>query len=141
MKLKSKILIITTIVMFNSLSTIAQLQVLQSGQNSNPDNLVRNVLLGEGVKIISVNYFGDSTTQVGYFTDINGTIIGLDSGIVMSTGNLIEIDPSFTNQPHPAVDVFDSDLLTVANQVFNILAISNVVDTVRHSSVIEFEFV
>ena len=136
-----KILIITTIVMFNSLSTIAQLQVLQSGQNSNPDNLVRNVLLGEGVKIISVNYFGDSTTQVGYFTDINGTIIGLDSGIVMSTGNLIEIDPSFTNQPHPAVDVFDSDLLTVANQVFNILAISNVVDTVRHSSVIEFEFV
>jgi gliding motility-associated-like protein len=98
-------------------------------------------LLGEGVKVISVNYFGDSTTQVGYFTDVNGATIGLDSGIVMSTGNLIEIDPNFTNQPQPAVDVFDSDLLTIANQVFSILAISNVVDTVRQSSIIEFEFV
>lgn len=50
-----------------------------------PDNLVRNVFLGEGVEVTSVTFKG-RPVAVGYFT--GGTqSIGIDRGIVMTTGS------------------------------------------------------
>lgn len=50
-----------------------------------PVNLVKNVFLGEGVEVTSVTFNG-TANAVGYFG--NGTNdIGIEKGIVMSTGN------------------------------------------------------
>ncbi|HND88389.1 MAG TPA: choice-of-anchor L domain-containing protein, partial [Saprospiraceae bacterium] len=50
-----------------------------------PDNLIRNVLLGEGVEVKSVTFNG-KPLAVGYFT--GGTAsVGIERGVVMTTGS------------------------------------------------------
>ncbi|MEN0004132.1 MAG: choice-of-anchor L domain-containing protein [Bacteroidota bacterium] len=70
---------------FNSISTLTgQNMVVSSGPPFTPENLINNVFLGEGVEVIDVNYNGVNAA-VGVFS--NGQdLIGIDRGIVMSTG-------------------------------------------------------
>lgn len=70
---------------FTFFATVAwsQLVVSSAGPNSNPENLVRNVLAGPGVLIYNITSYGNAE-QFGYFT--NGQDLGLDSGVVISTG-------------------------------------------------------
>ena len=51
-----------------------------------PENLIRNVFLGSGVEVTSINYKGDSRS-VGYFSSGLGEI-NLERGIVISTGQV-----------------------------------------------------
>jgi len=52
----------------------------------NAENLVKNVLLGPGVKVTNVKYNGASMA-IGYFDGAKSNI-GLSSGIVMTTGTI-----------------------------------------------------
>lgn len=49
-----------------------------------PVNLVQNTLLGGGVQISNINYYG-SVGAIGYFNG-NNTNLGLQSGIIITTG-------------------------------------------------------
>ncbi|MBI1837031.1 MAG: choice-of-anchor L domain-containing protein [Flavobacteriia bacterium] len=54
---------------------------------SSAGNLVQNVLLGPGVTVSNIQYNGAAST-IGSFT-ANGTNLGISSGIVMTTGTII----------------------------------------------------
>ncbi|MGB0933030.1 MAG: choice-of-anchor L domain-containing protein [Lishizhenia sp.] len=54
--------------------------------NMTPGNLVQNVLAGTGVTISNVNYTG-SSQSLGYF-DGSNTNIGLDEGVILTTGTI-----------------------------------------------------
>ncbi len=58
--------------------------------------LVEDVLVGQGVTISNVSITGQGV-QIGYFDGSNSNI-GLDAGVVMSSGDIFDI-PSGGNQP------------------------------------------
>ncbi len=106
-------------------------------------SLVNNVLLGTGVTASNIVFTpgANSNSQIGYFNGANSNI-GLDSGIVLSSGNVLDAVPgSFVGGVGNFLSMNYPDLLTVANsvppligQVFNV---SNVFDV----AVLEFDFV
>lgn len=57
-----------------------------------PINIIENVFLGEGVEITGINYFGVDSA-VGIFENGNN-FLGLNRGIVLSTGNINNISMS-----------------------------------------------
>jgi len=121
-----------------------QFVVDKNPPNNSPNNLINNVLLGKGVTVTSISFQGDSTVQFGIFADPNLNVIGLDSGIVLSTGDINEIDPNFTgaiNSPFPNVQ--DIDLLNIANSVPGLIGLTNpfTVGQVNNLAAISFEFV
>lgn len=86
----------------------AQINVVPAGSaTTTPEDLITNVFLGEGVQVLSISYQG-KPGQVGYFT--NGSAdIGLDRGIIMSTGEASAIvgpasDFASTNTGSTAAD-------------------------------------
>jgi hypothetical protein len=60
---------------------------LQTSTAMSPPQLVQNVLLGTGVNVTNVVYTGD-IQAIGQFT-ANGTNLGINSGIVMTTGTVL----------------------------------------------------
>jgi len=68
-------------------STFAQLII--DNTSMTPAQLVQNVLVGGGVTVTNVTYSGSVPNSIGKFsTGGNPTNLGLQSGIVMSTGNV-----------------------------------------------------
>ena len=65
---------------------IANAQLLTNNAQT-PAQLVQDVLLGKGVTVSNVTYKG-SSVAIGFFNGVN-TNIGLDSGIVMTTGTVL----------------------------------------------------
>ena len=59
---------------------------------SDPTFLIDSVLLGGGVTATN-HIFQGATSQIGFFNAIN-TSLGIDSGIVLSTGDINSLDPS-----------------------------------------------
>ena len=61
-----------------------------------PDQLVQNVLLGGGVSISNITFNGVPLAavneQLGSFTAPAGSNLGLDAGLIMSTGQ-VQSDP------------------------------------------------
>ena len=51
-----------------------------------PQNLVTNILLGQGVEVTSITYGGDAAA-VGYFSG-GQSVIGIDRGVIMTTGRV-----------------------------------------------------
>jgi hypothetical protein len=70
------------------LSFQANAQLITNVDNAN--NLVKNVLLGPGVKVTSVKFTGASVA-IGYFNGAKSNI-GLKSGIIMTTGTVVGND-------------------------------------------------
>jgi hypothetical protein len=105
-------------------------------------NLVQNVLLGSGVTASNINSYGQPQ-QRGFFNGMNSNI-GLDSGIVLSSGAIQSIPPTGagTNPSMqtttPAAIV--SDLLRVSNTAFKMLNVSASANQIYDMSVIEFDF-
>ncbi|WP_306644139.1 choice-of-anchor L domain-containing protein [Sanyastnella coralliicola] len=107
------------------------------------NDLVFDFLLGSGVLIEDVEY-GGADIQIGSFMDMG--VIGLDSGLVMSTADVENIDagndaPAFGEVPFGEGVSGDADLLDIANSVppligqnFSISAINDVVS-------LEFDFI
>ena len=69
----------------------AQITISNANPYNNSNHLINNVLLGGGVSANNVTYQGDPIQVV--FNAINSNL-GIDSGIVLSTGDIIDLDPS-----------------------------------------------
>jgi gliding motility-associated-like protein len=106
-------------------------------------SLVNNVLLGTGVTASNIVFTpaANSTLQLGYFKG-NNSNLGLDSGIVLSSGNVLDAMPNsfiggvgnFTPANYP-------DLLNVANSVPPLINQAFNVNGVYDVSVLEFDFI
>jgi gliding motility-associated-like protein len=74
------------LVVFGTLSIRPAFSQLLTNNSQTPPQLVQNVLLGTGVCAFNITYNGDANA-IGFFNGVN-TNIGLDSGIVMTTGSI-----------------------------------------------------
>ena len=105
---------------------------------SSPVYLVDSLLLGEGVVATNHLFQGDPL-QIGFFNGENSNI-GLDSGIIMGTGDIIEVVPGafggfFANA------VNDPDLLELASSVPTLIGQDFDVTSVNDVAILEFDFV
>lgn len=131
---------------FLSISVNAQPIVTTSAPPyDNATYLVNNVLMGSGVSGYNITSYGQNI-QMGYFS--NGmTAIGLDSGLVMCSGNVTNIMTStgalattnIINAPNQGGG--DPDLLAVAQSVPALIGQGFSVSSVQDAAIIEFDFV
>ena len=118
----------------------AQITIDKAAPYDSPAWLVDNILLGGGVVASNHSYQGDSV-QIGFFNAIN-TNLGLDSGIVMATGDIDLLDPFFTGFGAALPNtVTDPDLLTVANSVPPLIGQTFVVSSINDVARLEFDFI
>lgn len=121
-------------------TSFSQLTTTNATPYNNADSLVKNVLLGSGVKVFNVKYNtgpGDSAfvdNGIGYFNNTASTTlgIGIDEGIIMSSGNIADaVGPNLTGSRSSqlAGNRSDPDLATLTNA------------NIRDASVLEFDFI
>jgi gliding motility-associated-like protein len=105
-------------------------------------SLVQNVLLGNGVSASNFVYQGDPAA-LGFFRGL-GTNLGLDSGVVMSSGNILDIAaPSggFASTDHLSATPNDPDITSILNGgVSNDVAILEF-DFVPQGDTVKFDYV
>ncbi|MDQ3191051.1 MAG: choice-of-anchor L domain-containing protein [Bacteroidota bacterium] len=77
---------IALLVAFVSIS-FSSFSQLVTNNTMTPAQLVQNVLIGQGVTAFNITYTGNANAR-GYFNGSN-TILGLDSGIIMTTGTIL----------------------------------------------------
>ena len=92
----------------------SQIAVNNTAPYNTASYLIDSLLLGEGVIATNHSFQGDSA-QIGLFNGVNCNI-GLDSGVVMSTGGIDELVPGAVDQ-FITNNVADPDLLNLANSV------------------------
>lgn len=120
----------------------SQISIDTDSPNDNITHLVNNVLLSSGVEASNFSYQGHPK-QIGYFNGSNSNI-GLDGGIVLSTGDISALDPNFTGFPEIVAQtppIEDPDLLQIANSVPALIGQNFVVSSVNDVAIIEFDFV
>jgi len=127
-----------------TLNSYSQISVDLNSPYNSPVYLIDNVLLGGGVTASNHNYQGDSV-QIAFF-DATNTSLGINTGIVMATGEVSVLDPSFTSTfPILPNTVTDPDLLNVANSVPPLLPSphtnSFTVSSINDVAVLEFDFI
>jgi gliding motility-associated-like protein len=125
------------------LATFSLGQAQMSVTNSTPYNssayLLQSVFMGSNINAFNFEYNGSSTAsvtnQVGYFTG-GGNIFGIDSGIVMSTGNINSIpNNGFASASFNGNG--DADVLQVAQSV----GWGTPPSVMRDRAILEFDFV
>ena len=124
-----------------SIFTKGQIVVDNNIPYNDPTSLVDNILLGGGI-IASNHTFQGATAQIGWFNAQN-TSLGLDSGIILSTGDIYSIDPLNIGLgvTMPVPGITDPDLLTVANSVPPLIGQTFTVGSVNDVAILEFDFV
>ena len=119
----------------------AQITVSNTAPYNNATYLVNNVLLGSGVTASNITFSGQSA-QIGVFHGgFNGTPnLGIDSGIVISSGDVGDIPPG-GNQPNIGQysGLGDPDLLTIAQSVISNPQATNITSTFD-GAFLEFDF-
>ena len=136
--------IISVFFLLFSFISYAQITVDISAPYDSPTFLIDDVLLGGGVTASNHSYQGDSV-QIGYF-DATNTSLGINTGIVMATGEVSVLDPLFTSTfPFLPNTVTDPDLLNVANSVPPLLPAphtnSFTVSSINDVAILEFDFI
>lgn len=131
-----------------SFAVQAQIGINNNAPNNNPTHLISNVLVGGGVSISNIQFSGNNQ-QIGYFS--NGNSIGMQSGIVMSSGHVTDADlggnPSTNNTPangsqcNNVVGTICNDLYTVANSVPPLVGQGFSVSDINDMCVLEFDFI
>ena len=121
-------------------SLSAQIIVDNNAPYDDPTWLVDNVLLGGGITASNYSYQGDSS-QIGWFDAVN-TNLGLDSGIVLCTGDIYSLDPiNGSTFPFLTNLITDPDLLAVANSVPGMIGQAFTVSSINDVAVLEFDFI
>ena len=120
-------------------SADSQITVDRTTPNNNPTYLIDNVLLGGGIVASNHNYEGDSC-QIGFFNAVN-TNLGLDSGIIMATGEIENLVPGNFGFAAIPNTVTDPDLLNVANSVPGMIGQSFSVSSINDVAKLEFDFI
>ena len=133
-------LVFLFILFLNIFKLDAQIIIDNNIPFNNSTWLVDNILLGGGVVASNHSFQGDAL-QIGWF-DASNTNLGIDSGIVLSTGDIYSLDPiiggSFPILPNT---VTDPDLLNVANSVPGLIGQTFSVSSVNDIAILEFDFI
>ena len=134
-----QILLILLIILNGVWSSVAQMNVTNTTPFNSSVHLIQNVFMGSLITAFNYEYNGTTngnvTNQVGYFTG-GGNIIGIDSGIVMSTGNINSIpNNGFASASFSGAG--DADVLQVAQSV----GWGTPPSIMRDRAVLEFDFV
>ena len=118
----------------------AQIIIDNNAPYNDPTWLVDNVLLGGGITTSNHAYQGDSS-QIGWFDAVN-TNLGINSGIVMATGDIYALDPVVGGGfPFLTNLIVDPDLLAVANSVPGMIGQTFSVSSINDVAVLEFDFI
>ena len=132
-------LYIIAVLCFGFFALNAQIVVDTNPPNNDPLYLVEQVLLGNGVTASNIVFSGE-LEQIGYF-DGSASNIGMTSGVVMCTGEVIAMDP---NQGAAGWwgpnTVTDPDLLNVSNIVPPLLGFTGPT-VINDVAVLEFDFI
>ncbi len=88
---------ITSILLF--IYAVNSFGQLVTNSSISPSNLVQNTLLGGGINVTNITYSGDSHA-IGFFDGSNSNI-GLNSGIIMTTGTVENQTSLFGSQEGP----------------------------------------
>lgn len=126
---------IATVLLFSTGALNAQNIIIDN--TPTPADLVTNTLIGPGLVTSNITFNGDPL-QIGFF-EANGSNIGLDSGVVMSSGSVLNIAPP----GNPSTDLGgpgDPDVLATAQSVTTNPASGNINST-NDAAVLEFDFV
>ena len=124
--------------LFHTIS--AQIIVDKSSPYNSPSWLIDKILLGGGIVASNHSYMGDSM-QIGFFNAVSSNL-GLDSGIVMATGDVDLLEPNFIGfGTNPLNTVTDPDLLAVANSVPPLIGQNFTVSSINDVAVLEFDFI
>ncbi|MDP7566841.1 MAG: choice-of-anchor L domain-containing protein, partial [Flavobacteriales bacterium] len=135
--MKKLLFLLLSLSVFNAQS---QIVVDNTSPYDDPVWMTNNILIGGGVSASNINYQGDSC-QIGFFNAIN-TSLGIDSGIVLCTGDVNDLDPaSPPTFPFISNVVVDPDLLAVANSVPGMIGQSFSVSSVNDIAILEFDFI
>ncbi|MBV6484091.1 MAG: hypothetical protein KFKLKKLM_00574 [Flavobacteriales bacterium] len=136
-----KKIVITIVLSILTIISNGQITVTNTAPFNNPTYLVNNILLGNGVSASNITFAGQSA-QLGFFYNgILGTPnLGIDSGIVISTGNVIDI-PKGGSQPSTGQysGPGDPDLLAIARSVTSNPDAGNITST-NDRAFLEFDF-
>lgn len=101
-----------------------------------PEELVQDILVGSGVSVSNVTFNGAVATTPqdgsGSFTNGNSTNLGLDAGLILSSGLATSVVGPATN--------FGSDQLNTGSDP-DLLAITTPGNTILDKAVLEFDFV
>ncbi|MDR6763544.1 gliding motility-associated-like protein [Flavobacterium sp. 2755] len=130
-----KILFVLLITLF---SNFAKAQLVIYNTSLNPEQLVQNTLLGPGVNVSNIKFNEAPSNiisdQIGRFDNGASTNIGLNKGIILSTGNAIIAagpnDRSLATLPTSNPHEGDSDLSILTNN-----------QPIKNVAVLEFDFV
>lgn len=135
---KINLLLLLSLIYF---SVHAQMTVSNTAPYNSAAYLVNNVLLGNGVMASNITFAGQPT-QIGFFYGgLNGTPnLGIDSGIVISSGDVNDIPPG-GNQPNVGQygGPGDPDLLTIAQSVSSNPSAGSITST-NDGAFLEFDF-
>lgn len=124
-------------VAFFGLNTNVSAQNIIIDPNPTPTQLVQNTLIGPGLVTSNITFSGN-LQQIGFF-DENGSNLGLDSGVVMSSGYVANITPP--NNPSTTIGgPGDADLLATAQSVTSNPSSGSITST-NDAAVLEFDFV
>ncbi|WP_298115879.1 choice-of-anchor L domain-containing protein [Flavobacterium sp.] len=121
------------------LVTIANAQLVVDNTTQTPAQLVQNVLLGSGISVSNVTFNGSASNaamvrdQVGHFLNGSATNIGLNNGIILSTGKA-----TVAIGPNDSGSKTNTTLFPMGSDA-DLSAISS--GTINTKAVIEFDFV
>jgi gliding motility-associated-like protein len=116
--------------LFSFLTAVSFSQLTVSTAMS-PQQLVQNILVGSGVTVTNVTYSGVAGS-IGYFQGGNTTNLGLDEGIIMSTGVV---------NGTPAIGSGGANFASTSNNTGGDAQLQALVsDPVYDASVLQFDF-
>ncbi|MGM0612759.1 MAG: choice-of-anchor L domain-containing protein [Bacteroidota bacterium] len=126
--MKPKFYLLVLLTLFTVHQGVAQLNI---NKNISVNNLVQNVLIGSGVTVSNVSYSG-SSDAIGKFSNGGATSMGLNSGLILSTGDV-------NDAPGPN----NSGSISTNNGTGSDPDLANLIPgyTVNDAAVIEFDFV
>ena len=128
---------LANVVFFNQVT--AQITTDNATPYDTPEFLVDSVLLGGGVVATNHQYQG-GPDQIGFFNGLNSNL-GIDSGVVLCTGDIDELIPDGFGGGVPPNNVNDPDLLDLANSVPGLIGQNFQVSSVNDIAILEFDFV
>ncbi len=142
MQISKRIIALLLPVAFIPQIVLAQLTV---DTTLTPQQLVKDVLVGNGVQVSNVTYTG-SSEQIGFFDATNANLMTIDSGVIMSSGRAtFAIGPNDqtngTDNPTSGTVDGDPDLYQ-ANGGINVNDVAIIeFDFVPKGDTIEFDYV
>ena len=143
--MKKIYLLLTTLFLFALSIEAQQIVTSSTGNYGSATWLINNLLMGQGMQGYNITSYGAST-QRGRFTN-GGSAIGIDSGVVLSSGNVTNIMTSTGGTASTAIangagqGAGDADLLSVAQSVPSLIGQNFNVYSTWDASIIGFDFV